>query len=86
LLNWTRLDNEEQAVADLVGDTQNGKIKNKILKLTATVLKLQAQAAQGKDVAAKLQEEQTKLQNNIAQDEAEAGNPSTALSFDATVG
>ncbi|KAJ2979859.1 hypothetical protein NUW58_g7096 [Xylaria curta] len=63
---------------------QRGKIKNKILKLTATVLKLQAQAAQGQDVQDKLQKEQTKLNKNIQTDEDEAGKPSTALSFDAT--
>ena len=63
---------------------QRGKIKNKVLKLTATVLKLQAQQAQGQDVADKLEEEQTKLNNNIQQDEDEAGNESTVLSFCAT--
>ncbi|KAH8162804.1 hypothetical protein CIB48_g5432 [Xylaria polymorpha] len=63
---------------------QRGKIKNKVLKLTAAVLKLQAQVAQGEDVQDKLDEEQTKLQNNIQQDEDEAGNASTFLSFDAT--
>ncbi|KAI8400498.1 hypothetical protein FOFC_19340 [Fusarium oxysporum] len=36
---------------------QRGKIKNKVLKLTATILKLQAQQAQGEDVADKLAEE-----------------------------
>jgi cell division protein FtsB len=55
-----------------------------VLKLTATILKLQAQAAQGQDVAEKLAEEETKLQNNIRQDEAEAGQPATFLSFAAT--
>ncbi|TGJ83727.1 hypothetical protein E0Z10_g5019 [Xylaria hypoxylon] len=63
---------------------QRGKIKNKVLKLTATILKLQAQAAQGSDVQDKLDKEQTKLNNNIKQDEDEAGNASTFLSFDAT--
>ncbi|KAI0466286.1 small secreted protein [Xylaria cf. heliscus] len=63
---------------------QRGKIKNKVLKLTATILKLQAQAAQGKDVQDKLDKEQKKLDNNIQQDEDEAGNASTFLSFDAT--
>ncbi|KAI0188111.1 hypothetical protein EV127DRAFT_133431 [Xylaria flabelliformis] len=63
---------------------QRGKIKNKVLKLTASVLKLQAQAAQGQDTADKLAEEQKKLDNNISQDEDEAGNASTFLSFDAT--
>jgi len=66
------------------GFQQRGKDKNKILKLTATVLKLQAQAAQGKDVADKLAAEQKKLDKNIALDEDAAGLPSTALSFDAT--
>ncbi|KAJ9131818.1 hypothetical protein NKR23_g11552 [Pleurostoma richardsiae] len=63
---------------------QRGKIKNKVLKLEATILKLQAQAAQGKDVAAKLATEEKKLANNIAQDEEAAGLESTFLSFDAT--
>ncbi|KAK5636857.1 hypothetical protein RRF57_012569 [Xylaria bambusicola] len=63
---------------------QRGKIKNKVLKLTATILKLQAQQAQGTDVADRLEEEQTKLNNNIQQDEDEAGNESTFLSFDAS--
>ncbi|KAF4949157.1 hypothetical protein FSARC_13575 [Fusarium sarcochroum] len=63
---------------------QRGKIKNKVLKLTATILKLEAQQAQGEDVADKLDEENTKLQNNISQDEEAAGQASTFLSFDAT--
>ena len=63
---------------------QRGKIKNKVLKLTATTLKLQAQQAQGEDVSDKLATETKKLQNNIAQDEDAAGLPSTFLSFDAT--
>ncbi|KAJ4258081.1 hypothetical protein NW762_008221 [Fusarium torreyae] len=63
---------------------QRGKIKNKVLKLTATILKLQAQQAQGEDVTDKLDEENTKLQNNISQDEDAAGQASTFLSFDAT--
>lgn len=48
------------------------------------MLKLTAQQAQGQDVAAKIEEENTKLQNNIQQDEEAAGLPSTFLSFDAT--
>ena len=64
---------------------QRGKTKNKVLKLTATVLKLQAQAAQGQDVTEKLATEQTKLNKNIELDEAEAGQPSTALAFDAVI-
>lgn len=63
---------------------QRGKTKNKILKLTATKLKLEIQAAQGKDVAAKQEEENKKLTNNINADKAAAGEPSTALDFDGT--
>lgn len=50
------------------------------------MLKLQAQEAQGQNVAAKLTEEQTKLDKNIQQDVAEAGNPSTNVQFDGTIG
>lgn len=53
--------------------------------MTATVLKLQAQQAQGSDVAEKLATEQKKLDNNIALDTAAAGQTSTALTFDATI-
>ena len=62
-----------------------GKIKNKVLKLMATKIELEAKQAQGEDVAAKLDEELTKLNNNIATDQENAGNPSTALPFDATI-
>ena len=64
---------------------QIGKIKNKVLKLTATIKKLEAQQAQGEDVADKLADEQKKLDNNIAQDEAEAGNASTNVEFDGAI-
>ncbi|KAI1349173.1 small secreted protein [Xylaria sp. FL0043] len=74
----------DAATGDAADALQRGKIKNKVLKLTASVLKLQAQVAQGDDVQDKLDEEQTKLDSNIQQDEDEAGNASTALSFDAT--
>lgn len=49
-------------------------------------MKLTAQQAQGQDVAAKLTEEQTKLNNNIKQDVADAGKASTAVSFSGTIG
>jgi len=62
---------------------QNGKIKNKVLKLTATSLELQIKAAQGEDTAAKLATEAKKLNNNIALDEKAAGQASTKLAFDA---
>ncbi|EHA55972.1 hypothetical protein MCOR27_001836 [Pyricularia oryzae] len=61
-----------------------GKTKNKVLKLTATILKLEAQQAQGENVAAKLAEEQKKLDNNIAADTKRAGQASTALKFTAS--
>ena len=54
------------------------------MKLTATVLKLEAQKAQGDDVDEKLEEENKKLQNNIAQDQEAAGQDSTFLSFNAS--
>ena len=60
---------------------QNGKIKNKVLKLTAEVLGIQIDAAQGGD-GSDLAAEQTKLANNIALDTAAAGQASTAVSFD----
>ncbi|GKT58399.1 small secreted protein [Colletotrichum tofieldiae] len=74
----------EAATGEEADALQRGKIKNKVLKLTATVMKLQAQQAQGQDVTAKMAEEQKKLDNNIAQDVAEAGNESTALDFEAS--
>ncbi|KAG4261647.1 hypothetical protein FPRO04_13128 [Fusarium proliferatum] len=70
--------------SDLDFLNSRGKIKNKVLKLTATILKLEAQQAQGEDVADKLAEENKKLQNNISQDKDEAGKASTFLAFDAT--
>jgi hypothetical protein len=64
---------------------QNGKIKNKVLKLMATVIKLEAQEAQGDDVAAKLAEETKKLDNNIATDVKNKGKASTAVPFDGAI-
>ncbi|CAN9112668.1 hypothetical protein CC77DRAFT_1063719 [Alternaria alternata] len=76
----------EAATGDEADQIQNGKIKNKVLKLMATVIKLQAQQAQGDDsVADKLAEEMTKLNNNIKQDTAAAGQLSIAEPFDATI-
>ncbi|KXH40354.1 hypothetical protein CSAL01_04455 [Colletotrichum salicis] len=63
---------------------QRAKIQNKVLKLTATVMSLQAQQAQGKNVTAKLDEETKKLNKNIADDVANAGKPATALKFNAS--
>ncbi|KAK2599777.1 hypothetical protein N8I77_011502 [Diaporthe amygdali] len=61
-----------------------GKIKNKVLKLTATTMKLAIEDAQGQDVAAEMAEEQAKLDKNIADDAAEAGAASTDVQFDAS--
>ncbi|KAB8304149.1 hypothetical protein EYC80_003568 [Monilinia laxa] len=75
------------AIAAASGDAatalQNGKIKNKVLKLTAEILSIQVKAAQGGD-GTDLAAEQTKLANNIKLDTAAAGQASTAVSFDAT--
>jgi hypothetical protein len=49
------------------------------------MIQLKAEEAQGQDVAADIAAEQKKLDNNIAQDTAIAGQPSTALPFDATI-
>jgi len=61
---------------------QNGKVKNKVLKLTGEVLGLQIEQAQGKDTASQIATEQTKLTNNINLDKKAAGQASTAVSFD----
>ena len=63
----------------------SGKTKNKVLKLMATKIQLEAKQAQGEDVADKLAEELKKLNNNIATDVKNAGKASTALKFDAAV-
>ncbi len=74
----------EAATGDEATALKNGKIKNKVLKLEATILELGAKAAQGEDVASKLAAEQKKLNNNIALDAKAAGQASTALPFDAS--
>lgn len=51
----------------------------------ATVIKLQAQQAQGDDVAEKLAEETKKLDTNVALDTAAAGQVSIAEPFDAKI-
>ncbi|KAK1981719.1 hypothetical protein LZ30DRAFT_749854 [Colletotrichum cereale] len=63
---------------------QRAKIQNKVLKLTATVMGLQAEQAQGKNVTAQLEEETKKLDKNVADDKANAGKPATALKFAAS--
>lgn len=51
----------------------------------ATKIQLEAKQAQGEDVADKLAEETTKLNNNIATDAKNAGQTSIAEPFDATI-
>jgi hypothetical protein len=60
---------------------QNGKIKNKVLKLFLEVTALQIQQAQGKDEQDKIDEEQTKLNNNISLDKKAAGQASKGVVF-----
>ncbi|EGG09802.1 uncharacterized protein MELLADRAFT_103900 [Melampsora larici-populina 98AG31] len=50
-----------------------GKTVNKVLKLTGEVQVLNIQAAQGKNVAAKLKTEQAKLTENLKKDAAQVG-------------
>lgn len=81
----------QTVVLDYVGmgktdcSLQNGKIKNKVLKLMATKIELEAKQAQGEDVADKLAAELKKLNNNIALDQEAAGQASTAVAFDGTI-
>ncbi|KXJ91818.1 hypothetical protein Micbo1qcDRAFT_194846 [Microdochium bolleyi] len=63
---------------------QRGKIKNKVLKLKATLLLLGVKQAQGENVAADIAAETKKFNNNITQDKAQAGKTSTKLSFNAS--
>ncbi|KAJ1334067.1 hypothetical protein MN608_04069 [Microdochium nivale] len=63
---------------------QRGKIKNKVLKLKATLLLLSIKQAEGENVAADIAAETKKFNNNIQQDEAEAGKASTFLPFNAS--
>jgi len=60
---------------------QNGKIKNKVLKLQLEVMDLMISQARGSDNAAKITEEQTKLNNNIATDKKNAGATSQSVAF-----
>ncbi|CAN8098996.1 unnamed protein product [Discula destructiva] len=61
---------------------QVGKIRNKVMKLKLEVLGLQIKQAQGGgDQTAKIAEEQTKLNNNIATDTKNAGKTSQSVVF-----
>jgi len=64
---------------------QNGKIKNKVLKLQTDVLRIMIEVAQGNDGSqSELAGQQTKLATNVALDQAAAGQTSTAISFSGT--
>ncbi|KAK0633055.1 hypothetical protein B0T14DRAFT_51915 [Immersiella caudata] len=61
---------------------QVGKIKNKVLKLQLSVLRLGAEVASGRtDRVAKLEEQRTKLAKNVELDREAAGQRSTAVNF-----
>lgn len=60
---------------------QVGKIKNKVLKLQLEVMDLMISQAQGEDNAAKIAEEQKKLDTNIATDKKSAGQTSQSVQF-----
>jgi hypothetical protein len=64
---------------------QNGKIKNKVLKLQTDVLRIMIEVAQGNDGSqSELATQQAKLATNVALDQAAAGQTSTAISFSGT--
>ncbi|KAE9368779.1 hypothetical protein N431DRAFT_486246 [Stipitochalara longipes BDJ] len=61
---------------------QNGKIKNKVLKLQTDILRIQIEVAQGNTGSqSELAGQQTKLAANVALDKKAAGQTSTAISF-----
>ncbi|KAF8848275.1 hypothetical protein BDZ45DRAFT_681327 [Acephala macrosclerotiorum] len=61
---------------------QNGKIKNKVLKLQTDVLRIQIEVAQGNNASqSELAGQQAKLATNVALDKAAAGQTATAISF-----
>ncbi|KAH9987439.1 hypothetical protein F4779DRAFT_624185 [Xylariaceae sp. FL0662B] len=60
---------------------QNGKIKNKVLKLYLETMALQIEQAQGDDNQDKIDEEQKKLDTNVATDKEAAGQASQSVDF-----
>jgi len=73
------------ASGDTATELQTGKIKNKVLKLTLEVFGLEIKLAKAQaagdstsSIQSSLDEENTKLSNNIATDQASAGDPSLA--------
>ncbi|OCB86514.1 hypothetical protein A7U60_g6409 [Sanghuangporus baumii] len=76
----------DAASGDEADALQVGKIKNKVLKLTGEVQVINIKIAQAQaagedtsDLESKLQDEQTKLNTNIATDEASAGQASKGV-------
>lgn len=73
------------AIAAASGDAadalQVGKIKNKVLKLCLEVMDLKISQAQGEDNQDKIDQEQTKLDTNIATDKKSAGATSQSVQF-----
>ncbi|KAK9422010.1 putative Small secreted protein [Seiridium unicorne] len=71
----------DAASGDAATALQNGKIKNKVLKLYLETTGLQIQQAQGDDNQDDIDAEQTKLNTNIALDQKAAGQASQGVSF-----
>ncbi|KAL6857278.1 hypothetical protein J3F83DRAFT_364490 [Trichoderma novae-zelandiae] len=69
------------ASSDAATALQNGKIKNKVLKLFLEVSALQIAQAQGADNQDKINKEQTKLNNNISLDKKASGEVSKGVVF-----
>ncbi|KAH6659975.1 hypothetical protein BKA67DRAFT_530097 [Truncatella angustata] len=69
------------ASGDAATALQNGKIKNKVLKLYLETTALQIEQAQGDDTQTQIDAEQKKLDNNIALDKKAAGQASQSVSF-----
>jgi hypothetical protein len=69
------------ASGDAATALQNGKIKNKVLKLYLETTALQIQQAQGEDKSDDIATEQKKLNTNIALDKKAAGETSQSVSF-----
>lgn len=69
------------ASGDAAKALQNGKIKNKVLKLFLEVSALQIEQAQGASNQAKIDAEQKKLTNNINLDKKAAGQASKGVIF-----
>jgi hypothetical protein len=74
-------DQVDAASGDAATALQNGKIKNKVLKLYLETMALQIEAAQGDSNASDLAAEQKKLDTNTKLDKAAAGQASQSVTF-----